>query len=323
MKKLTLFCTLTLLSWGYVAAQNMDQTKEYIRQLHTLPTSVNNVMASINATNFGPFHISGSCEYDYNFLLCGGTCYKWSWSWDFPNFQWLKGSLRQQYQNVLNTAAKFDKKFLPVKNWLLTTLPGFTNLYKNEMDKILAAEAVFKNPSSTPDEQLYAKQMIILSIRKINEGIQQGSDELRTGILNLSDFGKEMQIALNRIENLKGTMENSLNNNIKLVIEKTADFPCDRDKVRAQVINLQESIKTQFYNVLTQNSNFGIAAENIDKGTSIILGTLINIQNQYQGVLERLKNAQLTPEGAVQELRLNVTYLSWQDLVIFVGKEFS
>lgn len=319
-KTIFIWFSFCLFAWRG-QAQNIEGVKKEITQLRQLPTSINNVLNSIKITNFGPFEISGKCGYDWHWY-CFGDCYNWTWSWKFPNFTWLKGSLESQYKNVLNTSTSFDAYFNPVKNWLLVTLPKFADNYKTEMDKLVAAQAVFKNASSNPSQKEAAKQAVISSIEHINTGLNTGSNEIKTGISNLGNFSSRMTAALNGIENLRQTMESSITTNHQQVINKTATFPCDMETVRNKATEFENIVRSQFLNVTTQAQKFRVVSKSVDFGTSLILGTLVSIQNQYQGTLQRLKNAQISPEGAIQELRLNVTYQSWTELVSFAKKEF-
>lgn len=320
MKKLKLVIALVLCLSVCVQAQDINLAKQEITNLKNLPGQVNNVLNSIKGTNFGPFAISGKCGYDSNWY-CFGNCKTWTWWWKFPNFQWLKTSLEGRYKNVSQVASTFQNSFSPIKNWLTRDLPNFTATFKTEMDKLTAAQAVIKKSTSTPAQKEQAKRDIIASITLLNNGLKKGSDEVRSGIQSLSGFNRRMSNSLNSVEQLRQQMESSIARNHADVIDKTNGYPCDRNSARNQATNIENTVRNQFMGVLNNANKFGVNSNKIDQGTSTILATLVNIQNSYQGTLQKLQTAKITPEGAVQELRLMVTYLSWKELSDFAKKE--
>lgn len=308
MKKY-LFILALFMGSSTLLAQDFDKAKQEITYLNNLSGAVNQVVASVDQTNFGPFAINGKCGYDSNWY-CFGNCKTWTWWWKFPNFEWIKSSLKSRYQTVSTTADAFPQYFSPVKSWLLQSLPAFTATFKTEMDKINAAKG-------TPNE----RAVVIAAIETINRGLDDGSNQIRNGIQGISNFNQRMLGDLNQIESLKQQMESSIARNNQDVVDKTASYPCDRDAARSQAANIGNTVRNQFNTVLAKAINFDIASGRIDQSTSSLLGTLVTIQGNYQGVLTNLKNASISPAGAVQRLRLSVTFQAWQSLADFARQE--
>lgn len=55
---------------------------------------------------------------------------------------------------------------------------------------------------------------------------------------------------------------------------------------------------------------------------SVILGTVLTFQNRYQGIAQALNLAQISPAGAVQQLRINVAAAAWRDFAQYAETQF-
>jgi hypothetical protein len=294
--------------------------KAAISQLQQLPAAVVKVLAVVRTRNFGPFRIEDKCKIDSNCCRRG-----WCWvcqkdlSWDFPKYQWLKQTLDQRYSHVADVAGGFDAAFAPVKSWLTDSLPAFSKRFddvtKPQLDK---DTEVIGNAGSPADAVAKAKADITEQLAGISTSLSQGSGQLRQGIIALSGFNSQLNGALGQIDSasVRFGMERMISED-KTKLDQTRIPWCTLDKVKSDYNNIATTVRTQFQSVIDSANAFGIAATQTDTNVSLILGTVVNLQTRYQGALDHIKKAQLTPQGAVQNLRIDVAAAFWRDLALY------
>ena len=322
MKKITALLLFVLfIPASHLFGQDVEKEKKEIEYLRQMPVAVGKVLASINATNFGPFHIEGRCGYDSHWY-CFGDCFIWTWSWNFPNFSWIKDELRGRYTIISSTANSFDANFLPVKTWLLNSLPQFIETYQTQSAAIKGYQAAFTAHAGNQAEQDADKANIIKGIEKLNTALTSEEGTITQGIRNLSAFDRQMGQDLSRVKDLNQTMETSISSNQKTVWEKTDPYPCDKDYARNKVVEIQNSVRNQFNNVVANAEAFGLNAGKIDASSSVIIADLVIIQNKYQGAIASLQKAGSSPNTILQNLNLEITYKFYLDLAAFARDEF-
>lgn len=59
----------------------------------------------------------------------------------------------------------------------------------------------------------------------------------------------------------------------------------------------------------------------VDNASSKLLGSLVTLQGNTNGVLTNLKNAEITPTGVVQQLRLTVAQQQWDQLADYARQK--
>jgi uncharacterized phage infection (PIP) family protein YhgE len=314
--------TFVFLSIGLLGrAQDLTDGKGAIDRLKQLPGSVQKVREVVQAANFGPFEISGYCEYNWQWYCMFSNCNTWNWSWKFPNYTWLRSSLDQRYQSIQSVSAQFDARFLPVKSWLLNTLPAFSRQVDNISARIQAGDATIRKPGTPPAEVERARQDIIQAIDQLTGSLRQGSEQLSTGVSGLSAFNQQLNGSLQTLESARAGMEQMLSADQNNINRQMGSWPCGKDDALNGYNGIKTTVRTQFQNVIAAGRSFGLDSSQTDQSVSLILGRVLNLLNSYRNVLDSLRAAQITPAGAVQQLRLNVAAAAWRDLSTYARQQ--
>lgn len=302
-------------------AQDLSDAKGAIDKLKQLPGSVQKVREVVKAANFGPFAISGSCSYNWVWYCFGTNCTTFSWGWKFPNYAWLRGALDQRYQNIQSVSSQFDGRFSPVKSWLLNTLPGFSQQFDTTATRMQAEDATIRKAGATPAEIEKATLNILQALDQTTGSLHQGLDQLKAGTSGLAIFNRQLSGTFQTIESTRAGMEQMIGNDEKTMNQTLGGWPCGVDDARSGYNGIKTTVRSQFQNVVTAGQNFGLNSSQTDQSVSIILGRVLSLQNSYQNVLNNLRQAQITPAGAVQQLRLNVTVAAWRDLATYARQQ--
>lgn len=310
---------LPLTAWS----QNDDfaPAKAAINNLKQLPSAVSQVQIVVQATFFGPFEISGSCGYDRQWYCFGQPCRTFNWWWKFPNYTWFKDSLAANYNQVSAVAGQFDNRFSPIKNWMVTTLPQFSQQFDQESSKMNAAGQVVMNPQSSPAAVAQAKTDILQSLDRINAGLQPGIEQLNSGISSMSNFNSQLNQSLQRVNNLRSTLDQVIAADSSSMNQKLAEYPCGSDDARNKYNGIKNTVTSQFQNVQNAAQSYGVVSNQTDQSVSLILGTVLNFQTRYQGISQALKNAQISPAGAIQQLRITVAAAAWRDFANYASQQ--
>ena len=302
------------------AQEDLAPAKTAIVQLKQLPGSVQRVVAVIRTTNFGPFSIHGSCGYDSHWY-CFGDCKEFHWSWTFPGFAWLKEGLEQRYNNVANVAGQFDPNFAPVKNWLITTMPRFVTYLDGASKEMLANEQIVLSATASAEQKDAATKAIQSRFADIGTRLDEGSDQLRAGVVQLSNYNNQLNGALGQINAARQQMEQRFNSDTAQMNQKLGSYPCGDGDARNQYNGVKGTVTNQFNQVVSAAEQVGVVSGQTDKAVSLILGTVVNLRSRYHGIQQNLQAAKITPAGAVQALRLQVTVNSWQDFANFARQQ--
>jgi len=320
MKKISfLFPMLLLFSNSF--AQDVESQKREIEYLRQMPGAVDKVLSTIASSSFGPFYMEGKCGYDSHWY-CFGDCRTMTWSWNFPNFTWLKDALTGRFNEISTTARSFDNYFEPVRNWMLTSLPQFLEIYRQQQQAIKEYQSAFSAHAGMPEEQAKDRANIIQCIQKLNQALQNAQGQITQGIGNLSAFDRRMNNDLAQVSNLRQSMESSIASNQQRVWEITEKYQCDRDFARNKAVDIQNTVRARFNNVVANADAFGLNAAKVDASSSIIIADLAIIQNKYQGALGALEKAGSSPNAVIQNLQLEITYKFYSDLAAFAREQF-
>jgi len=307
-----------------VSAQGDDfaPAKLAIVDLKQLPASVGRLQTLIQASYYGPFAISGSCDYDKQWYCLGMGCKTFKWGWTFPGFTWIKDSMASSYGEVSSTARQFDSRFAPVKAWMLTSLPQFSQLLDKENEVMANAGRIASDPNASQEDIARAKADVLASLDRIANGLQPGIQQLNEGIASLSDFNSQLNRPLRQVSDLRGGLDRVITADKQQMNATLGSYPCGDDDARAKYGGIESQVTSQFQNVQAAAQTFGVTSQAADNDVSIILGIVLNFQNRYQGISQALRLAQISPAGAVQQLRINVVAASWRDFAQYVMRQF-
>jgi hypothetical protein len=318
----TVVSALPLIAVQVASAQDeLAPAKAAITQLKQLPGAVQQVMTVVRATNFGPFEISGSCGFDRQWYCFGQPCKTFNWSWKFPNYTWLKDALAGRYNNIATIGGQFDGHFAPVKTWLTVTLPDFVNHFDAVSKDMLAEETTYSNVASTPEQKDAATKAIQAHFNDLGARLDSGSEQLRAGVVSLSNYNNQLNSAIGQVTGLRNNMTQMLVNDTTHMNNTVDGWPCDADDARNQYNGIKNTVNTQFDRVLTSAQQYGVQSADTDRAVSVILGTVVNFRSRYQGIQQNLQAARVTPAGAVQALRLQVTINTWRDFANFARQQ--
>jgi hypothetical protein len=303
---------------GAARGQDVGPVREAIAELRRFPTAVESVTSHIQASSFGPFHLGGSCDYSCFIGICFKT-YNWSWS---PDFSWLKDDLGRRYTYVSDVSRQFDGSFAPVRSWLVGTLPQFSAQLDAAAVRMQTAEGVIIDPASSPEAKAAARGEIERSIAEVLGLLERSTTDLRGGVSSMSGYNQRLTEALRNVENSRAGMEHMLSQAQGVLDPFASGMPCDDGAARGGYDAIKNAVRGQFDGVLRAAEQAGVTAGRSDHAVSLILGSVLNVQNQYQGVLQKLRAAEISPPGAVQQLRLNVATAAWRDLAAYAQQQF-
>lgn len=307
-----------------VSAQSDDFTgaKAAIVNLKQMPASVGRLQTLIQSTYYGPFEISGSCDYDKQWYCLGMACKTFNWRWTFPNYTWIKNSMAASYGDVSAVSQQFDSRFAPVRTWMLTSLPQFSQLLDQENPVMANAGRIAADANSSPQDIALAKVEVLASLDRIANGLQPGIQQLNQGISSMANFNSQLNQSLQRVNDLRTGLDGVIASDKQQMNARLGDYPCGDGDARAKYSGIENQVNDQFQGVLAAAQSFGLTSQAADNDVSIILGIVLNFQNRYQGVSQALRLAQISPAGAVQQLRIDVVAASWREFAQYALTQF-
>jgi hypothetical protein len=296
--------SLTTMPTPGLFAQDIKLAKEGIGRMKGLPASVQQVLAVINGTNFGPFSMKGRCEYNWHWY-CFGNCYYSEWSWQFPNYTWLKTDLAGKYERVRNQASQFNGAFSPVKTWLVQSLPEIGKQIDLASTRMQGGDAA----------------KVKSAIMQLDGELNSSAGRLESGFKSLSVFNKGLNTVLEQAHS-RDAMEGVIHRDQDALNRKVAEYPCGADDARNKYNQIRDSVRNQFNRVEQAGQKFGVTSAQTDQDVSIVLGTLLATRGSIASVLKNLQNASVTPAGAIQQLRLKVVAGQWRELSDYARQQF-
>ena len=292
---------------GRLPGQDIAAAKAAIGRMKALPASVRQVITVINGTNFGPFEISGQCDYNWQWYCFFSNCNTLRWRWTFPSYIWLKTDLAQRYSRVQSHANSFDQAASPVKTWLTVSLPDISK----QMD---AASGQMQGADPAK---------VKAAITQLDSQVSGSSDRLRTGYTSLTNFNETLKGLLaqaNSRDALEGVIRTD-EAGVNQELANTSKFPCGADDVRNKYSRIRDTVRSQFSLVEQAGRNFGVTATQTDNDVSLVLGTVLALRGSIASVLKNLQSAAVTPAVAIQQLRLNVVAGQWRDLANYASQQ--
>jgi hypothetical protein len=306
---------------GPTSAQDNADARVAIDRLKQLPGSVQQVREVIKAANFGPFQIGGSCNYNGVWYCLWTNCTTFTWSWNFPNYTWLRSALDQRFQTIQAVSSQFEGRFAPVRAWLLDTLPALGSTLEASTARLEQAEATLRRPDASAAELEAARREIEQTIEATTAALRQGSARLQDGLAGLAAFNEQLKAVLQPLEDERAGMEQMIASDERRLNDEIGGWPCGTDGARNGYNGIRTTVRTQFQNVMNASQAFGVTATKTDESVSQILGRLLNLVNAHQQVLDSLRSAQVTPAGAVQQLRLHMAASAWDELASYARRE--
>jgi hypothetical protein len=303
-------------------AQGQDADRQVIhviteyKQLYLHITAVRNRLAT---TDFGPYFRSGNCE-GFHWSLKLDSKREGPRSYSAPSI--IKDGLTAAVEATLKASYGFDGAYTPVQNWLLKTLPASSNRFDVETANLLAYS-----------EQGQTEKLASL-VAQLDTDIQVMEKELQSGFLSLTKFSKDMQTAGRdavdrdlraQMEWLFARQEKGLRFEIQTGEDNaSSDVNGPRNYGRAWPACAQKAALDSFYDYRdTYREKFNSIAAALANASGegdnaawmpTILAKIAEIQRRYESVRTRLKNAQVAPAGAVQELRILTAQLAVSNL---------
>jgi hypothetical protein len=299
-------------------ANFVTETKVAIDQLLALKTKIPQLASQIGAINFGPFSFSGKCDYNKQWYCFGLPCNTEKWTYK-PNFGSGKAAVQSAYQNLGNVAKSFDSGFSATRQWLLTTVPQMSAAFGNASTAVDAAVKQYNDASSNPAQKTEAKTLIIHEIENLISQLNASQTSLRAAVSGVSRFQQSYARAYERVGSAEqyvagmfASAEKSVNN---------YPFHCGRPACMAQLKAAEASMRVGMNIVKASAKAASGDATAVDNASSKLLGSLVALQGNTNGVLTSLNNAKITPTGAVQQLRLAVAQQQWNQLADYARQK--
>lgn len=301
---------------------NVAPLKDAIGKLKQFPGAVEKVQAVIKGANFGPFEIGGECGFDRQWYCLGFPCKTLKWSWKFPGYNGLKSSLMDRYATVMSVSSQFDRRFSPVKEWLMQTVPDFSRQLEGAAGRMEKAQGVLSNSAATAAAKEAARKDILSALTDLDRSLARGSEQLKSGMTEMSEFNQQLSRAIGSVEGARPQMESMFAADEARMTENSRSWGCGQDDVRNQHRAVAASVRTQFEGAINAGKNLGLQSAESDKAVSTILGTILNFHAGYTAVLDSLESARVTPSVAVQRLHLDVAKSSWNELATYARQQF-
>jgi hypothetical protein len=301
---------------------DVSPVKDAVTKLKQVPGAVQKVQGVLRAANFGPFELSGSCDFDRQWYCFGLPCQTWKWSWRFGGYEWLRGNLSERYNDVLNAASQFDQRFSPIREWLTRTVPEFSRQLDEAATRMESAQGVLSNQAASAAAKEAAKKEILAAIGALDKNLTQGNSQLQAGTTSLLQFNQQLTRAIGNVEGARDVMDRNFKNDESRLDSGMSTWPCGQDDVRNKFRATANGFRSQFESAVAAGKSFGIQSTESDRAVSAILGTILNFHAGYTGVRDSLESASVTPAVAVQRLHLDVAKSSWKDLATYARQQF-
>jgi len=308
--------------WSAAHAAEADvsapATMAAIDQLKGLAAKIPQLVAAADRIYFGPFSFKGSCGFDYSWYCFGLPCQKENWTYK-PDFGPGKAVVQRAYGNLNTVAGTFTAKFSATKAWLLTDVPAISTAFGAASEAVNADVKIYNDPGANPAQKSQAQADIIAQIQALLVKIDSAKSNLTAAITGVSSFAQNLSAAFTGITNA----ENSVNSMFAAAEAGVNRYPfhCGRPACLADLKLAEQTMRNQLGAVSSAAKAAGVDAGALDQQASLVLGSLVSLQQQTNGVLQNLKNAKITPPGAVQELRLAVAQKTWQQLATYAKEK--
>jgi hypothetical protein len=301
---------------------DVSPVKDAVTKLKQVPGAVQKVQGVLRAANFGPFELSGSCDFDRQWYCFGLPCQTWRWSWRFSGYEWLRGNLSGRYNDVLSAASQFDQRFSPIREWLTRTVPEFSRQLDAAATRLETAQAVLANQSASAAAKEAARKEILEAIGGLDKSLSQGTSQLQAGTASLGQFNQQLTRAIGNVEGARDVMNQTFQNDESRLDSGMSSWPCGQDDVRNKFRGTANGFRSQFESAVAAGKSFGLQSTESDRAVSTIVGTILNFHAGYTAVRDSLESASVTPAVAVQRLHLGVARSSWNDLATYARQQF-
>jgi hypothetical protein len=289
---------------------DVNATQEGIEKLKSLHQKIPPLVKQVNAINFGPFNFKGSCGYDSHWY-CFGNCMTENWTYK-PDFGSGKTVVVNAYQGLGSTANTFSNYFEPTKNWMLTQLPQISDAFEKASVAVAADIKVYNDPNSTPAQKSQAEASVIVVLNTLVEKLNNGKANLSPAVSGIATFNKSLNQAFSSLSGAQSYIDRMFSAAEKSVTN--SNLKCGKKDCMNNLKAAEAVMRAQLTAVDVVSTTMGVDAKQLDNAISLILGSLVSVQQQIIGVVQNLKDAKITPAGAVQQLRLTVAQKNWQKL---------
>lgn len=279
-----------------------------IAALAKLQADLGSSISVIDAANFGPYNLGGSCSYDC-VIVCWKT-YDWSWKLDFEN---LRGPLTDIVQNLGASASQFAAAFQPARLWLKGILPQFSANFQAQAQTIEQLNAAIIAQGGVPTV------LQIVQLRKafgeIINGINIGEQQMRIAISAMVEFNQQLSGYTTALTAVTTEEKNSITNWINTTWNNFVNqMECGQSDAQNQVNQAISTFTTAIGQVQTSFQVLQSDGDAVATAIEQLVGTFANINDQYGLVAGQIGESQSYPAGPIANLHLNIAAEEWAQL---------
>jgi hypothetical protein len=269
----------------------------YPRLIHEAATQAQGVA-------LGPWTVSISCNYGTS----DANHYSSQVSVDFTV---TRTQLQQAIATAESQASTFLDHFNFVSVWMAQTLPLTSSVFATAAAAVDAAVSAGRHGTPT-------QAMVDTAVKDLSDlvsTLQANSKQLSDGVAGLAQFNIQLtscaQLVQQAAANLKSTAQSALDQ----VADQARSAPCGGDGAMSQIVGFQIQLLSSGAVLDGTFAQLASHTKDAQSAVSVLLGTVVNLISEYQGVLNQVKTVQGQAAATImQQIRLMVAASAWKSL---------
>lgn len=283
----------------------IETAAAYPRQIHTSA-------AAAQAVALGPWVLAISCKYGQS----DKNTFSERTEIDFT-------SLRTQLQSTLaaaeDQAGQFLGDFAFIRTWMAQTLPATSAAVASASAVVTTAMEALRSTGTLTPAQVTA---VVTELEGLLGTLKTGSDELTSGMQGLAAFAASQQQYGTEVQDVAAHVSSAAQGYLTAVRNSLGSAPCGSgdgmrqlDAFAAQFTAASQSFETIFSGLASETT----AAQ---QALSLLIGTVLSVDNDYRPVLTQVKQGQSSDIGsALQNLHLDIASREWATLAAYASQQ--
>ncbi|MBO3698072.1 hypothetical protein [Roseivirga sp. E12] len=294
---------ISMMTPGLVAQLSLPKAKQAIQALKNMPSNGPKLQQLIDNYNYGPFQTITKCSVCTDHFI--GICVEdedYTYTWNFPSYSNFMQQFKQLSQQLLSDISNFKPYYQPLQSALVDAMPNVSQTLQTLKGSTTAN--VQTNLSSS-----------IIKIKSLKKSLDSA----------ISFLGNYNQAIVNDFANLHNNYLSltSVTSSDRVAIDNYAQgMACGGSTLITQWQTLVNEIQSSMTGFVLQCQDFGISTQTVNTDMGEIIGPLVSMLNQLNGVSEKLAAGQKTKNAAIQEINQMVAMNFWTQLSQFAQQEF-